>query len=249
MIHEVATKIFSCPEDILCDPANSRLLKAAKRFSTLLARLGYPAPQTHSESALLKLAVTPSSKIDEIATSFETWSEWIEPIDPSKSNYNELEILMRALDKFGFEADDKFLKTVEENQVIEFYNEDMIQLYRSFNFYKITGYSLLDISLHEWYVLWERSRQAMEGVVSELNESLQSFIPVKQFQTKAHIVREVYDASQSKYFLPRAILLTPHRLGSLRSVRLNSSAKKGFICTSLGEVVAIGKEAENIEFI
>lgn len=234
--------------DLFQTPANLRLLEAATHFSGLLNRLGYPA-RPYSESALQKVAETPVSLIEQIRSSFESWSEWIEPLNPSRSYDNEIALLMRALDRFGFDADEEFLKKIEKDEIIEFYNENMIQLYRSFNFYKITGYSLLDISLYEWYVLWDRPRSVLETIAGEVGDALTTYIPVKQFQTKQHLVREVFNASGAKDFQPRAALLTPVRLGSLRPNRLSANRKKGFICTSLGEMIAIGGEAENIRFL
>jgi len=232
----------------LDNPMVNRLLEAARHFSELLERLGY-STNAYSESSLLQLTSTPTPKLAEIATSFETWSDWIEPLDPTQSYDNEIRLLVRALDKFGFEINDEFLKTIEKNQIIEFYNEDMIQLYRSFNFFKISGYSALDISLNEWYVLWDRPKSVLESIANELNEALNDFIPVKHFTTKKHVVREIFNASRSEHFVPRTSLLTPVRLGSLKPKRFGSHQKKGFICTSTGEVVAVGKESQKIQFI
>lgn len=234
--------------DLLSDSVNQRLIEAATRFASLLNRLGYAA-QAYSASALERLAVTPTAQKQMIASNLESWSEWIEPLDPSKSYENEIAILMRALDKHGFDLDEEFFKKIEKDQIIEFYDEDMIQLYRSFNFYKITGYSILDISLYEWYVLWDRPRQTMESIGAELCETLKTYIPVRPFQTKTHLVREVFNAAQSENFKPRAALLTPVRLGSLKPKKFSANKKNGFICTSTGEMIAIGKEAENIQFI
>lgn len=248
MLQQVKVIHPSYSTDLLSDSVNRRLIEAATRFSALLNRIGYPA-QAYSGSALQKMAVTPTAQKELIASNLESWSEWIEPLDPSKSYDNEIAILLRALDKHGFEVDEEFFKQIEKDQIIEIYDEDMIQLYRSFNFYKITGYSILDISLYEWYVLWDRPRQAMESIGAELHETLTSYIPVRPFQTKTHLVREIFNAAQSEHFKPRAALLTPVRLGSLKPKKFSANKKKGFICTSTGEMIAIGKEAENIQFI
>ncbi|MFL5814654.1 MAG: hypothetical protein ACJ763_13850 [Bdellovibrionia bacterium] len=238
----------SSVNDVLLDSVNRRLVEAATRFAILLNRMGYPA-QAYSESALQKVTVTPAPQKELIASHLESWSEWIEPLDPSKSYDNEISLLLRALAKHGFDLDEEFFKTIEKDQIIELYDEDMIQLYRSFNFYKITGYSILDISLYEWYVLWDRPRQSLESIGAELQEALKTYIPVKPFQTKTHLVREIFNAAKSENFKPRAALLTPVRLGTLMPKPFSTNNKKGFICTSTGEMIAIGKDAQNIEFI
>jgi hypothetical protein len=225
-----------------------QVLEAANRLAILLRQMGYPV-QAYSETARNKLLVTSETKKYEMISCFNNWSQWIEPLDPTKSYDNELHLLVKSLEKHGFQLNLDFIKTIEKDQIVEFYTEDMIQLYRSFNFYKITGYSLLDISLHEWYVLWERPRQVLESLAGELAETLQTHIPVKEFNTRKHIVREILNTSKSEEFKPRASLLTPIRLGSLNPSQFSPSQKKGFICTSRGEVLAIGKEVANFEFI
>lgn len=235
-------------EAVLKDATNRRLFDAGFRFAELLNRMGY-STQVYSESAIQKLAEVPQSKREQIASDFESWCQWIEPLDPRESNENEIALLKRALDKHGFEADPEFWKKIEKGQIIEFYNEDMIQLYRSFNFYAITGYTLLDISLFEWYVLWERPSHILESIGGELMESLQTHIPVKHFTTRKHLVREIFNTSHSESFKPRASLLEPIHLGSLTPKKFGSNQKKGFICTSTGEMIALGEEAKNIQFI
>lgn len=243
-----AVNFNASTEAVFRDSSNRRLFDAAFRFAELLNKLGYTV-RVYSESALQKLAETQAAKKDQLASDLECWCTWIEPLDPRTSYDNEITLLKRALDKHGFEADPEFWKTIEKGQIVEFYNEDMVQLYRSFNFYAMTGYSLLDISLFEWYVLWDRPSQILESIGAELMESLQSHIPAKPFVTRKHLVREIFNASNSEHFKPRASLLEPLHLGSLTPNKFGTNQKKGFICTSTGETIAVGKEAENIQFI
>ncbi len=238
------------PKEILGDTSNERLLTSLSRFADLLEKFDYSV-RVFSDSALQKLSEVSIEKKQQIAADFESWAQWIEPLDP-RSYDNELTLLKRALDKHGFEADERFLKTLEKDQIIELYNENMIQLYRSFNFFKITGYSLLDISVFEWYILWDRPQKILESIGEEINESLQVYTPIKKFKTGRHLVREVFNTTKSGSFVPRASLLTPVNLGSLKPTRptkFNKNNKHGFICTSTGELIAIGKETENIHFI
>ncbi len=233
---------------ILKDQFNHQLLVASDRLADSLHLLGYPV-RTVSETALLKLETTSSEKKAELTAHFDDWREVVQALDPRYSFENNRALLVRALKKHGLEVDDDFLKTIDQDHIVEFYGEDMVQLYRSFNFFKITGYSLLDISLHEWPLLWERPTQALQGIGTEVTEALENFIPKQKFKTKPHIVREIFNATGSKDFTPRAILLTPAQVGSLRSNRFDRNQKKGFICTSYGEVVALGDEAKTIHFI
>ena len=224
------------------------VVNSLDRACKALARFGYDV-LAYSDQALQKLPELPDAKIRQIIANFDSMSEWIEPLDPRYPFEAEVATLRRALDKYGFEADPEFWKTLEKGQIVEFYGEDMVQLYRSFNFFAITGYSLLDISVFEWYVLWDRPKQILENLVGELNETLQTYVPVRAFRAPKHLVREIFNTKKSGPFVPRASWLEPLHLGTLRSSRFTRSSKKGFICTSRGEMIAKGKEAENIQFI
>ncbi|MCM0605937.1 MAG: hypothetical protein KA715_07580 [Xanthomonadaceae bacterium] len=213
-----------------------------------MKKIGYDV-LPYSDSTLENLSKVAQLKKEQLISDFDCWSQWIEPLDPTKSYENEITLLKLALEKNGFAADEEFIKQISKDDIVEFYNEDMIQLFRSFNFYKITGYSILDISTLEWFKLWERSQQVLEGLGGELMATLAEYIPVKSFDTKAYTVREIYNSSNSAAFKPRASLLTPVKLGSLKPLTTSIHRKKGFICTSKGEVLAVGDGAKNIQYI
>jgi hypothetical protein len=234
------------PDQSLSDQTNDRVLKSLARFAMNLERLGYTA-RISSNASLQKLSEVSQAKKEEVIAHFDSWSDLIEPLDPESPHDIEMNLLRHALNKHGFQADDAFWKTIDKSQIIEIYDENMIQLYRSISFFAITGYSLLDISLFEWYLLWERPRKILEDISAELNEVLQVFTPVKRFKTRKHLVREIFDTPMTEPFIPSASLLEPLYLGSLKSNSIRE--KKGFICSSTGEKIAIGEEAESIQFI
>ncbi len=235
-------------DKILQDSKNVRLFEAMERFAQRVRKLGYPV-ETHSELSLKKVILASEEAKLKLASDFESWSEWIEPLDPTTPSENHLNLLMRALAKHGYEVDDEFIKTIKHDQIVEFYNEDMIQLYRSINFFEISGYTLLDMSVFEWFVLWDRPKQIRKKIAEELNESLKTYIPVKRFLTPRHVIREIYDTSNSKAFVPRVSLAEFLHLGSLRPSRFSGNSKKGFICTSYGQLLAVGEEAKTIQCI
>jgi hypothetical protein len=237
------------PTEILKDSIHQRVLQNASRFAEALKKLGYSV-RVCSSASLLRLPEVSLERKIKIAEDFELWSQWIDELDPTTSDGDmEFDLLRRALDHHGFHADEEFWKTLEKDQIVEFYGEDMVQLFRSFNFFEITGYSLLDISVFEWYKLWDRPSRVLEAVAAELKESLEVYIPVKRFLTPKHIIREIHNTGDSEPFLPRAALAEFLHLGSLASSTFTKNPKKGFICSSIGEVVAIGNEAQNIQFV
>jgi hypothetical protein len=236
------------PVDILKDKENERLLSAVTRFAKLLSRLGYMV-NPYSETSLKKLSETSAEKKSQITSYYENSLQWMEP-DPQLP-FEDMEnlFLRRALDHYGLEASEEFWRTMENGQIIELYGEDMVQLYRNSHFYAITGYSLLDISLYEWFLLWDRPKHAMEQVAEHAKRVLTTYVPVQKFSVPKHIIREIYQSNLTEPFVPRAQMADFLYIGSLRASRADARLQKGLICSSYGEVIAVGSEALSVSFV
>ena len=240
------------PEEILNSKENQRLLQTLTRFAGLLNHYGYDM-ESYSETSLKKLGEVPNDKKEQIAAYFENWSNWIDPEEsPGPVEDIEKRCLQKALDHYNLEASEEFWQTLEKDQIIEFYGEDMLQLYRSLSFFRVTGYSLLDISVFEWYVLWQRSEKAIEETMNDAKQALENYIVVKKFEIPKQLVHEVYDVGgQAEAFVPRTILAEFMHLGSI--IKKNHfdpfSTAAGVICTSRAKVLSQGEDATNIRFL
>ena len=153
----------------------------------------------------------------------------------------------RALDSCGLKAHEDFWKTFGDDQIIEIYGLDMIQLYRGFNFYKYCGYSLLDISVFEWYVLWERPRKVIEQMAQQTNYVIENCFPVYRLQLPRHVLRETHNTGLTDLFTPRACIAEFLNMGAL--TKDFTTGSQGFICTAHGELIAEGPEAMHFDFI
>lgn len=239
-------------EQILNSKENQKLLQTLSRFAQLLTFYGYEI-QCYSESSLNKLGKVPDHKKVQITAYFENWANWIDPEkNPGPVEDIEKRCLKKALDHYNLEANEEFWKTLEKDQIIELYGEDMLQLYRSLSFFKVTGYSLLEISVFEWYVLWQRSVKAIEETMNDAKQALENYISVKKFEIPKQLIHEVYDVGgQAEAFVPRPILAEFMHLGSV--IRKNHfdpfSATAGVICSSRAKVVSQGEEPSNIRFL
>ncbi|WP_409477603.1 hypothetical protein [Pseudobdellovibrio sp. HCB154] len=239
-------------ESILQDPVNVKLLEALTRFADLLTIYGYNV-RICSKGSLLKLSETPNKKKYQMTAYFEQWSNWIDP-GPSREPIEDIELkcLKKALHHYGLKASDDFLRTIAKDQIVEVYGDEMIQLYRSLSFFQITGYSLLDIIVHEFYHLWERSTKAIESTIADCNAVLDGNLPLKAFTISRQIIRETNQGGVvQEPFVNRAILANFINIGSLVSVNddMIHGVARGVICTSTAEIIAMGDDAVNIQFI
>ena len=238
-------------EEILKSAENQKLLQTLSRFAQLLNVYGYQM-EAYSESSLKKLSEVPTDKKEQITTYFENWSNWIDP-DNNPGPVEDIEkvCLKKALDHYNLEASEEFWKTLEKDHIIELYGEDMVQLYRSLSFFRVTGYSLLDISVFEWYVLWQRSVKAIEETMNDAQQVIRNFIPLKKFEIQKQLVHEVYDVgSKEEAFVPRTVLAEFMYFGSLtKKNAFHVNTPRGFICSSRAKVLAQGEDTTNIRFL
>lgn len=227
------------------------LIETLQHFSRLLERYGFQVAAV-SEKSMQQLPFLSDQKKFEIRHYFDCWSAWIQPEanDPDSIPLDlekEKRFLKKALQYHGFNENDEFLKTLKKNEVIEIYGENMIQLYRSLNFFKYCGYSLLDISVFEWFVLWERPKKVIEKMTEFAQQTMKNSVEVQSFSVPRHVLRETHNSGMTDQFKPRACVVDFKNIGCLRKSPLASPT--GFICTAVGEMIAEGNDALNIQFV
>lgn len=235
------------------DFLSQQVLSTLAAFAKQIAYYGYTV-RVYSESALSKLETLPPDRKQSIISFYENWCQWISPegigpTNPENSEILDKTFLKRALEYYGLEVSDEFMKTIDSETVVEIYGHDMVQLYRSLNFFNASGYSLLDLSVHEWYILWERPRMVTEKMMEYAKDVLTQAVPLTKFVTPKHVLRETYDTGQTQPFVPRAALVETLNIGSLTYKNTFNRPPGGFICTMKGSVIAVGDEAISIEFV
>ncbi|MGE0633992.1 MAG: hypothetical protein AB7O96_16375 [Pseudobdellovibrionaceae bacterium] len=238
--------------DLLLDPVNLKLLNTLAKFSDLLTHYGYDV-RVSSVSSIRKLKEIPFEYKQGIITSFETWCSFIQPVAGEGQVENpmediEVKFLRRALDFYGLRMSSEFWASLDKDSLIELYGENMIQLYRSLNFFKYSGYSLLDLSVHEWYVLWERPKRVIDDMNAHVNIVMREYVSIKKFETPRHILRETYNTGQTEPFVPRAIFVDFKNIGSLEDANA-PGVVKGLVVTSKAQIAAEGADAFNIQFV
>ena len=237
---------------ILDDPENKMLFAALERFAEVLRRYGHIV-SIYSNGSLLKLSEVDSAKKATIRTFFENLSNWMEPeagspeiieVDLEK----EKTFLKRAFDHHGLWMHEDFWNTLTQGQVIEFYGTDGVQLYRNINFFDFCSYSLLDISVFEWYNLWQRPSQIQEQMNKDAVKVFSTPTPVMQYKVPRHVLREVKPPSMEIEEHPALACLVQFKYaGSL--FKGVDPRPAGAIATSEAEVIAVGDEARTIHFV
>lgn len=243
---ELAPRPFAKTPDAL----ETQLVAGLVECSLVLARFGIKVPAT-SPKALEKLSTLSSDDKERLLAAWRLWLGWVKPAISEQgtmevNRLQERRFAEKALAHFNLRAHADFWETLRDGQIIEIYGLDMIQLYRSLSFFKFCGYSLLDISVHEWYVLWDRPKRAIELLVDYTQRALSHDIPCESFTLPRHIIRESFSTGLTEMFKPRAYLAEFKHFGTLTDA---DGRPAGIICTSEGEFLAEGDAAFAIQFV
>lgn len=164
-----------------------------------------------------------------------------------ESNVDEIALTKKALSCFGFRMKDSTWEQTSEDHLIEIYNSNGVQLHRSLNFFKTCGYSLLDLCVHEWYVLWERPSQ----VLKKLNEIVGQVLtgaprPGTRMDVGPHLVRETYDDGTTQPFHPRSMVV---QFKDMYPAFNANDQICGFVVTSLVKTLTVGDDVLKVDFI
>lgn len=137
-----------------------KLVHQLEVYAHYLNQSGYGTTATQNHFRFLKEKADPNL----VAIASQRLHHTIELIDEAereglspRSEFGELELLKRFLAKLGLSVPKGLPTLLDKDDVIEVYDRNAVQAYRSFNFFTICSYSLEDIFLNEWWNLYERS--------------------------------------------------------------------------------------------
>jgi hypothetical protein len=212
----------------------------------LLLRASYPA-RPYTAKAVEKLLSLDEEAKSEILRTLTSWKAILVAAEGSLENANEVVFAEKALDFFRFTAKDFKWNQVAKNEIIEIYNTEGVQLYRSLNFFSICSYSLLDLCVNKWFELWERPTATIEAMNTQVFKVITGQKTDYSVAVAPHLVRETYNDGATEPFIPRATIVTFQKIFPLYA--LGGSDVVGFVITSTGKPVASGEEANGLGFI
>ena len=99
-------------------------------------------------------------------------------------------LLKIALLELGLGVDSEFFKTLDRSDIIELYDVDHIQIFRSFNFFRICNYSLDEVLAYEWFELYEREELVTHQILAELEAFAKSNASIGKWKVREHLMRE-----------------------------------------------------------
>ncbi len=147
------------------DPA---ILQALERLENALENLTKVRLRQAPETAWMRFLSFPTETQQVIAKAWNGQAEFIEgAVKEGLDAFNELAMLKYAYDRLGFLGDAAVVEDIQPGDIIEIADEDYVQVYRSFSYFSLCNYSIVELSAYPWFELYERSsvvtKQLLEG--------------------------------------------------------------------------------------
>jgi hypothetical protein len=186
----------------------TRLRILLEEFAGQLRAAGYPISAYRGDFADNKLVSLPKEKLEGIYSSFaifyDVCATTIESGDAEDRTMAWNMLLRMKLkplsDVFGH---------IRDGDIIEIYNQDSVQVFRSFSFFHLVSYTLAELFGNEWWELYSRPEQANLQMMALGEKILKSELRETVLAGVApHVVQEVFSEGRKKASITE-VLLSP----------------------------------------
>jgi hypothetical protein len=166
---------------------------------------------------------------------------------PERPVHPEKETVLQALEHFGVELRDDLWAHLQPDEIIEIYDANDIQIFRTFNFFKVSSYSLLDLLTNEWFHLWERPKGILEIMMSRAKDVHTNIDGVENCKIPRHVLKEIFDDKENSFSSRKSVMIEFNVLCPLYRVGL--PIRSGYVITSRAEILDQGKETDKLHFV
>lgn len=216
-----------------------------------ITRLQGHACRPYSPKAIQALRALPLEKKELIAKQLQSTLNVVlmaTEVEQPSTEHTERRYIDPAIKMYGLEIrDTEFWNKIEKDDVIEIYSSENIQLFRTFNFFKISSYSLLDLLTLEWYLLWERPSFVMNALMEAAQAMMEGKMQTAtQINAARHVLKEIYN-DDSISFKCSSILVEPGVACPL--FEKGSNEVKGFVFSLRGKVLGCNADVDKIAMI
>lgn len=180
-----------------------------RMFKALTQKQGFHLPE-EPEQALVQFASHPKALQRQICQNFAAYIETFLAAAKQNVKFHEgKKMLWYALQRLEMRPTSELFNFIEDDDIIEIYNAEGIQIYRNMNFYEVCSYSVGDILSYGWSELYERDPQISQQIVQVATGIFQGFhgktfpspVPPHSFFEKFSGARNILEMKQ-KYYSP-----------------------------------------------
>lgn len=228
---------------------DSKVIELLEKVASISQEYGHSV-DAYTQKALSKLASLPIEKKEDLIRKLQnTINIAAGSIEIEKDGHVEKRHVEQALEMYGFELRDQdFWKKVGKDELIEMYNTENIQIFRTFNFFATSSYSILDLLTYEWYSLWERPSGTFESMFKVVGAIFSGEVkgPVSA-EVPEHVISEIFNSADQEHFISRSSLC---KFGIICPIYNKVDGQiAGLLVTARVTPLVTGEQAKSISFI
>lgn len=164
-------------------------------ISTLCKKYGMHRLEAHSQTGIQRYTSLPievKEKILQGCHQFLGFSDYAEK-EGIDLRHNNVQLTWLALRQLGLRPHSDLFNHLTDEHIVEIYNENSIQIYRSFNLFQYLSYSISDIFCHEWWELYTRDTEVYDQMLDMNNKLLDGSVEgVVKTTFPDHWVQEIF---------------------------------------------------------
>lgn len=242
--------------DLAAEPAEKVELRSREteaQFTALvdlhsqgLLSLGLPAPAA-SRGVWELFRALPTSRQQAILADLSYSCEVLRETKPSSEFLNrgkELEFLRRYMRRNGLRSSYQDIESlIEEGDIIEIYDSTNLQVYRSWSLFKIISYSVADLLVHPFDVLYDRPSWVLRGIQNAIVAHVAPGMPLinfADFEVPPYLLNESFDGHN------HAFMMTQKYLVALVD---ENGQHRASLCTSVAQVLTQPKQELHVSYI
>lgn len=93
----------------------------------------------------------------------------------------------------------ELMNLIDEDDVIEIYNTEGIQIYRSWSCFRVCSYSLVDLLLHDWDTLYERPTSVVAHISECIANALSPDLPLVTYGVPEYLIAERFEGHDNVF--------------------------------------------------
>jgi len=180
----------------------AELLRELRAFRDLMETRGTRVV-THTDRALSRFRSMPSEEQFKILSGFRSYSQLVMAVvsqDPECLR-DETKLLRGVFKYLKLMVSEEFFATVDKDTIVEVYDTNYVQVYRSLGFMDVCSYSLLDLLTHAFFELYERSTSVNEYIISSVDVLMKrgTQAGVSLADIPKHLMRERFSEQQGVF--------------------------------------------------
>lgn len=201
--------------------------------------------KSYTPSALMQFRQKPKAAQAAIFAGFQSYSSLIcsAVMEDRDAILDERRLLKNVASRLRLVISDEIYETMEKDTIIEIYNQDFLQIYRSLRFVDLCNYSLLDLLTYEYYELYERSASVNEhlfeacGILRQTKEARSISLAQK---IPRHLLRERFSEKRGVFTID---------FQSIHSVHGWPNGFYGFLTMMKATENPVATEVQNFSFL